>query len=364
MKQSRVLHIQGRMGLGGAETFLMNSYRNIDRSKYQFHFVVYEDYGDVDVYFDEIEKLGGKVHITANPNNNLFKFQKDLKKIIKEDKIDIVHNQVFFGGGLNLRTAKKGGVPIAINHSHATGSGKNPIKKSLEPFFRFLNKKYSDFNFACSTEAGLALYGDQDFEIIFNGIDLSTYENAKSLDRLSFGIPENSLIVGAIGRLENQKNYPFMIEVARNLIEKNNNIYFLIIGEGSKQDEIQEQINKYGIGNNVKLIGTRRDIPEFLKMIDVFLMTSHYEGLPIVAVEAQASGAYLILSDRISKEVSLSDFVEFLSIDNEDYSAWSDRILAKKAARSSYIRTSKLQEYDMEHTAKQLEKVYDKLLRR
>lgn len=361
MKQPlRVLHFQGRMGKGGAETFMMNAYRNIDRTKIQFDFLIYDDFEDVKPYNKEIHELGGKIYSVPNPNKNILAYIQAVKKLLKDKHFDIVHNEIFFAGGLNLLLAKQAGISKRIAHSHATtdGKGNNIAMNTIRNIFkRMLLKNATDY-LACSYEAGIGLYGeDQPFIFVPNGIDLESYQNipqSKKEIRNELNIPQNAFVIGNIGRFEDQKNHDFLIDIFEKVVEKKPDSYLILIGEGSLEDKIKDKVADLDLHSKVSFLGLRDDIPQLLKSMDVFLMPSLYEGLPISAVEAQAANLKLVLSTEVSKETALSNNVHFVSLE-ETPEKWAEIILSKPFG-NKLITEMKL--YDMKMTGKQLEKIY------
>lgn len=356
----RVLHFQGRMGKGGAETFMMNAYRNIDRSKIQFDFLIYEDYKDITPYHQEIKSLGGNIYIVPNPNKHILSYIKVVKKLLKDKKIDIVHSEIFFGGGINLWLAKKAGIKKRIVHSHATSDGKGnslPIVLARK-FFDFLIKNNATDYLACSHEAGIGLYGKhQPFIFVPNGIDLEKYRSvseSKETIRTSLGIPKDAFVIGNIGRFEDQKNHIFLIDIFEEIINENPNSHLVLVGNGSLMKQIKEKVHHKGFSGKVSFLGERNDIPQLLKAMDVFLLPSLYEGLPIVAVEAQAANLKMVLSDQVSRETQLSENVQFVSLNNNP-KEWAKIVLAEPFGNAT---KPELEIYDMKKTAKQLEEIY------
>lgn len=356
----RVLHFQGRMGKGGAETFMMNAYREIDRSKIQFDFLIYDDFKDVTPYHQEIKSLGGNIYIVPNPNKHILSYIKVVKKLLKDKKIDIVHSEIFFGGGINLWIAKTVGIKKRIVHSHATSDGKGnrfpfPIIRKL---FHFLIKNNATDYLACSHEAGIGLYGEnQPFIFVPNGIDLEKYRfvsESKEQLREELVIPKDAFVVGNIGRFEEQKNHTFLIEIFEEIVKQKPDSHLVLIGTGSLQNEVKEKVEKKKLSEKVSFLGERNDIPELLKTMDVFLLPSLYEGLPIVAVEAQAANLKLVLSTEVSKETQLSENVQFVSLD-KTAKEWATLVLSEPFENNP---KPKLEVYDMKKTADQLEKIY------
>ena len=210
---------------GGVESVVMNYYRNIDKSKVQFHFICDED--STDIPYDEIEKLGGKV-IVVPPYQKLFKYQKELYKIFKENKYKIVHSHINALSVFPLRVAKKAGVPIRIAHSHTTSNKKewkrNLAKNILRPF----SKVYSNQYLSCSKLAGKWLFGkkaflDKKIKIINNAIDLEKFKFNKEKRneiRKEIGLDEDTFLVGHIGRFVTVKNHEFLLDIFNEIHKK------------------------------------------------------------------------------------------------------------------------------------------------
>lgn len=356
----RVLHFQGRMGKGGAETFMMNAYRNIDRSKIQFDFLIYDDFKDVTPYHQEIKALGGNIYIVPNPNKHIVSYIRTVKKLLKDKNIDIVHSEIFFGGGINLWIAKKVGIKKRIVHSHATSDGKGnrfplPIVRKL--FHHLIKNNATDY-LACSNEAGIGLFGtNQPFIFVPNGIDLGKYRTvpeSKEQLKKALAIPEDAFVVGNIGRFEEQKNHVFLLDIFEEVVKKTPNSHLVLIGTGSLLEAIKNKVENKSYSEKVSFLGERNDIPELLKTMDVFLLPSLYEGLPIVAVEAQAANLKLVLSEEVSKETQLSENVQFVSL-NKGSEEWAKIVLAQPFGNTPKLE---LEMYDMKKTANQLEKIY------
>lgn len=356
----RVLHFQGRMGKGGTESFVMNMYRKIDRSKLQFDFLIYDDFKDVTDYHEEIKKLGGRIFVVTNPKKNIVKYWFDVKKLLKKEKFDIAHNEVYFGGGINLLLARKQGIKKRIAHSHATSDGKstnfamNILRKCL---YYLLIREATDF-LAVSKEAGDSLFQGHSYKIIHNGIDMSLYkenEQVRIMKRKELGILPNDFVIGNIGRLEKQKNQSYLVNLFSEIVNKEPDAKLLIIGAGSLREELEEQILSLNLEKNIFLLGERTDIPEILQTIDVFCMTSLYEGLPMVGLEAQASQKKLVLSDTISSNTKLTPNVVFVGLDAPK-SNWIDAIFDTPIKNEL---TDKLMEYDVSYTVRQMLMIYE-----
>ena len=269
---------------GGVESVVMNYYRNIDKSKVQFHFICDED--STDIPYEEIEKLGGKV-IIVPPYQKLFKYQKELYKVFKENNYKIVHSHINALSVFPLRIAKKAGVPIRIAHSHSTSNKKEWKKNIVKNILRPFSKLYANKFFACTKHAGEWLFGKKIIErkelnVINNAIDLKKFEfNEKTREdlRKELGIKEDTLIIGHVGRFMKQKNHEFLIEVFKELIKKNDNSILMLIGQGPLLNDMKQKVRDLKIEDKVKFMGQVTDVEKYYNIMDVFLFPSIYEGL-------------------------------------------------------------------------------------
>lgn len=279
-----IAHIMGKWNGGGVESVVMNYYRNIDRNKIQFHFLCDED--STDIPYEEIEKLGGKV-IVIPPYQKLFKYQKELYKIFKENNYKIVHSHINALSVFPLRIAKKAKIPVRIAHSHSTSNKKEWKKNILKMILRPLSKLYANNYFACTEYAGKWLFGKKvverkELNVINNAIDLKKFEfnkNTRKALRKELGIKEDTLIIGHVGRFMKQKNHDFLIEVFNEVYKKNQNTLLILIGQGPLLSEIKQKAINLNIEDKVKFIGQVTDVEKYYNIMDIFLFPSIYEGL-------------------------------------------------------------------------------------
>ena len=287
MKEQNIIvaHIMGKwLRTDGVESVVMNYYRNIVKGKVQFHFICDED--STDIPYEEIEKLGGKV-IIVPPYQKLFKYQKELYKIFKENSYKIVHSHINALSVFPLRIAKKAGVPIRIAHSHSTSNKKEWKKNIVKNILRPFSKVYANHFFACTKHAGEWLFGKKIIErkelnVINNAIDLKKFEfNEKTREDLreKFGIKEDTIVIGHIGRFMKQKNHDFLIDVFNELIKKNENSILMLIGQGPLLNDMKQKVRDLKIEDKVKFIGQVTDVEKYYNIMDIFLFPSIYEGL-------------------------------------------------------------------------------------
>lgn len=365
-----VAQIMGKWFGGGVEAIIMNYYRNIDRSKVQFDFICDED--STNIPYDEIKKLGGRV-IICPPYQKIFEYERFLIDLFKKNNYKIVHSNINALSVFPLRVAKKAGVPIRIAHSHSTTNKKewkkNLMKQALRPF----SKKYATDYFACSELAGRWLFGDKTFEqgkvtIINNAIDLDKFkydEKIRKEKRKELNINDDTLVVGHIGRFVAQKNHTFLIDVFNELHKKEKNSILLLIGQGPLMDEVKQKVETLGISESVKFLGQRDDVNELYQVFDVFLLPSLYEGLPVVGVEAQATGNLCILSNSMTQETKILDTTKFISLDMKT-EEWVSIILDNYSKFKKHDTTDEITKnnFNIKKKTSELENKYVELMRK
>lgn len=362
----RVVHIIGKMNRAGAETMLMNIYRNIDRSKIQFDFITFtREKGDYD---DEIISLGGKI-IPLDASNS-FSRMIELYFLLKRNNYKIIHTHVLLNNAFHLISAKLAKIPHRISHSHNTSNGKNNfIKHIYEKISIYINRKLSTFKIACGQEAGKYLFKeDSDVFLLKNGIELSNLikEKEKNLNYWENLIPiKNKIKIIQVGRLEPVKNHLFSINIAKKLNEKNIDFIFLIVGQGTSLNNIKNEIENFGLNDKIHLLGVRSDVPQLMAGADIMLMPSLHEGFPVVLVESQALGLKSLVSDRISSEVDLGlNLVKKLPLES-NIDLWVDQITTtdnKKTNKNENLETLKKNGFDVIENAKLISNVYKNML--
>lgn len=311
----RILQCVNDMHRAGLETMLMNYYRNIDRTKIQFDFLTHRPYRSD--YDDEIEKMGGKVYYAPRlyPQNYpvYFKWMKNFFKEHPEYKI--VHSHIDTMSYLPLLAAKKAGVPIRIAHSHNTSLDRD-FKYLLKQYFRLKINSVCTHRLACGEDAGKFLFGNRSFKVIPNAIDAEKFyfnEELRNKKREELGI-NSEFVVGHVGRLSYQKNHKFLIEIFKELLKKEPKSLLLLVGVGEKEQEIRNQVENLGIDDKVRFLGNRSDVNELYQAMDVFVMPSFFEGIPVVGIEAQFAGLPCIFSDKVPEEVKFNKMTVFISL--------------------------------------------------
>ncbi|AFA48117.1 glycosyltransferase [Acetobacterium woodii] len=363
MEKIRILQIVPDMRSGGVENFIMNVYRNIDRNEIQFDFI--EHYSKESFFDKDIENLGGKIYrIPFRDDNKLSKYVRDLSRFYKEHKeYQVVHCHWNGMGFIHFLVAKFNGVKIRIGHSHNSTAGVGK-KGAIKKLFIIPYKYVCNIRFACSNESGKFLYGKKDFKFIPNGIDIDRfqYNSFKREEiRSKYGIGEHSLVIGNVGRLNVQKNQKFLIDVFEKVRRVNENSFLLIMGSGELFDELNDYIKGEDLSDYVIFAGVHPNVEDFYSAMDVFCLPSLFEGLPLTAVESQASGLMTVLSDNISRQVEVTKNVIYLSNKNSD--TWVDYIISntdtfEKVDRLSANKDMLNSLYDTKVVANGIEEFY------
>lgn len=358
MDKIRILHIVPNMQSGGLESFIMNIYRNIDREKIQFDFLVH--YKKRKFYDDEIEKLGGKIYrFSVREDNNFVKYIFQLNKFFKEHKeYKIIHCHMSSVGALMFLIARKNGIKVRIAHSHNTDTEKS-LKGVVKALLMKPYKYFSTINFACSELAGKYLYGKKDFKVIPNAIELDKFKyNEKIRDRKRKELKcENKIVIGHVGRFELQKNHEFLINAFNEAYKENKKLELILIGNGNLYKKIKEKVNSLECKEAIKFLGVRNDTNELYQAMDLFVLPSKFEGFPLTAVEAQANGLPCLFSDTITKTVKLNENVKFIGISNT--TKWANEMKNTKLTRKTKI-SKKVEKYDINFVTKELSKLYKK----
>ena len=334
----RVLHVVGAMNVGGAETLLMNLFRGVDRSRVQFDFLVYGD--EPGVYDQEIADLGGRVLRTHHsPARGVRAAVRAIRKILREEGPFLaVHAHILHASALAVRAAEAEGIPIRITHSHNTGDISGGIGRALYVAWtrREIAMK-STALIACGHQAGSYLFGDREWTVLPNRVSLAEFRPLPCHERMELrndlSVPPEIPLIGAVARFEEVKNHIFLLGLAGMLRDRGVAFKMAFAGEGSLRRGLEERVRSEGLEHHVSFLGLRRDTARLMNAFDVLAMPSHYEGIPVVLMEAQACGLPCLVSDAVSEEVDYGlGLVRFLAIDSVDL--WADAISAPLPLRA------------------------------
>ena len=313
------------MDRNGLQTFIMNVYRKIDRTKVQFDFIEFRH--DRCEYDEEIESMGGKIYRLPSKSSDLFACLNGIRKIVKENNYSVVHRHYYSSTMvIELLAAKVGGAQTLISHSHST---KALHRSYLHYLFRPLLNRVANMKFACSEEAGIWMYGRHDFTTIRNGIDVQKYlynSSRRETFRKQLGLT-NEYVIGNVARFDTVKNHAYMIKIIEHYVnEIDKNAKLVLIGTGTQYNLIKEQINKMSLNNNVLFLGSKDNVSDYIQIFDVFILPSLYEGIPLTLIEAQANGLFCLVSDRVDKKADVTNNVRYIDIDDKSIGKWCAEI--------------------------------------
>lgn len=364
----KVLLFIDRMLTGGIQTLVMNLINNMDRERIQFDFLLLDDGNEYELEY-EIGRLGGDLYkMPPMKAKSIYRCIKVMNQFFKEHNDYVaIHAHSSSKSALPLAIAKKHGIKIRIAHSHNTRfQTSRRMIIWIGNFLKFPLRKVANNYFACSTEAGIWLFGERaankdKITLFHNAIDLDAFhynEFVRNRMRKDLKV-ENNLVIGNVGRFEKQKNHEFLIDIFKEIKKRDHSAILLLVGKGSLEKTIKTKVEQLGLSDAVRFLGFRDDVKDLTQAMDVFVFPSLNEGLPVTGVEAQAVGLPCVFSDSITKEVKILDESCYISL-AEKPEAWADTIMKivgsyKRSDTSDVVRKKG---FDIKIEAKKLEKFY------
>lgn len=355
---------------GGQESFVINMLTHMETSGLTVD-VLTPYYCDNAYYENIIKERGGRLYclnLPFEPGKSRFNLLKPLKKFLRENAYDVVH---IHSGSTSVLAegayaAKRAGVKKIIVHSHCAAE-KITLKHNIVKFIAgFVLNRCPTHYVACSLVAGQSKFSDKivldKLIILKNGVDLSTFafNGGVRLDmRKKLGFADDEIVLGHVGRFSYQKNHAFLLSVLKVLIEGDAKARLLLIGSGETMDDVVRESRLQGLYDSITFAGNVNNVNDYLQAMDVFLLPSRFEGLPIVGVEAQAAGLPCIFSDKITNEVNLTKNVCYLPIDGDSAPAWARQALSFSALeRVDNAAVLKESGFDVNDTAEKLRQIY------
>ena len=339
----------------------MNLYRYIDREKVQFDFIKHSY--EKGIFEDEILSLGGRIFSAPRYKiYNHLSYSRWWKRFLRQHpEYKIIHGHFFTISSVFFAVAKKEG-RVTIGHIHSTkvprGGTKRPVVNFLANRMVERISHFSDYCIACSTAAGEWVYGKRHFIVLKNGLDCNEFrfsQDVRKEMRKTIGL-HDEFTIGTVANMSTAKNPMGLIDIFLSIKKENPIAKLVWVGEGDLRPTIETRIKQDGINNSVVLLGSRNDVPRVLQAIDAFLLPSFYEGLPVSAIEAQASGLPCFVSDRVTKEVDITGLCHFLPINQP--TLWAQEILREEKPRKDQSAKIIDAGYDIHTTAKWLEEFY------
>lgn len=351
----RVLQVTGSLGYAGVEAVVMNYYRNVDKDKVQFDFITCSR--EKQRYDDEILEAGGRIYRLPSRSRSPFLYMKELKKVLCENEYDIVHiHQNSASMCMDAVVARMCHVKTIVGHSHSTSCY---VKWQHYLFKPFVNYFLTDC-FACSKEAGEWIFGKkQEVKILNNAIDCERYrwnKEKRIATRKELNL-DDQFVVGYVGKLHKQKNPYKIIDVFCEIKKIEDRACLLFVGDGPERENMENEVQKKKLQNDVLFLGQRDDANLLMMAMDAFLFPSSYEGLGLVAIEAQATGLKCIVSENVPAP-DLTGLMKVVRLE-ESNEVWAKKVLEpicfERSSAPQYIRMGG---YDIAHEAKELETFY------
>lgn len=361
----RVLHVLDQISIkSGVSSVVLNYFYNINKNKVQFDFIVHKE---VEYKLQEkINNFGGQIYYLPDYSLKAFiKYEKKIYDILNATNYQIVHCHVPHEAFFCLRFAKKFGIKTRIIHSHNTKGSDIYLKNLRNKLLNYIGIRYSNQVFACSLAASDFLNKGNtngNTYIMHNSIDTKKYkynDEKRELLLKEFNIDGNQFIIGHIGRFEKQKNHKFIIDVFKQIKKCKSDSTLMLIGVGKEEDYVKNYALELGVNQDIIYVKQTERVSDYMLLMNLFILPSLYEGLPVVAIEAQASGLPCILSDTITREVKISDEVTFLSLESTE--AWVKEI------QKYYDYTRKSEDisfYDIRKSSIDLSIEYERLVQR
>lgn len=361
----RILMLFTILNRGGAETMVMNYYRNIDRTKVQFDFMVHRQ--ERGAYDDEIEAMGGRIYRMMPLHPLTFgKYQKQIAAFFDEHPgYKIIHGHCSESGYFVYREAHKRGIPVIIAHAHST-KALFDLKWFFRTYFKHAMRKYVTQIFTCGEESACWLAGKKLGKKAIlqrNAIDTHKYlysDYTAHQKRTELQIPNNQLVIGHVGSFWKIKNQTFLIDVFQTLHQQYPNSHLFFVGEGELKQSMMQKVKDLQLDNCITFLGSRSDVPDLLKAFDVYVFPSLGEGLSVAMLEAQCAGLPCVVSDTIPREVEMSDLISFVSL-KKSPKVWAEIILKRAKEinnREQYPEVIAQAGYDIHRNAEWLQNYY------
>lgn len=374
LKQQKILIITGRMDVGGIENQLMHLLRQADKEAFQIDFTSTIPDG---YYRAEIEALRGKyIQIPPMSHRNPLPYCRALYRVMKDGQYDIVHSHELFHSGIVLLVAKIAGVPCRIAHAHnwqdhsGDGERRSTLRSIYNHVMRQLILRCSTRQIACSTLAGKFLYGEktlatENYHLVFNSVDtekhLDRYDQRESGEFCGDGWAN----VLQVGRVTKVKNQLFLTEIAKIWKKQGKQIRILCAGNGDDDylQAVHRAIAENGLESHIQMLGVREDIDVLMRKASAFVLPSQYEGMPLVLIEAQASGLPCVVADTFSREVDFGlGRVRWLNLE-AGAEIWAEAIetaIAQgRALKEDVIRIVAEKGFDSREFARKLCQIYE-----
>lgn len=362
-KKIKIAMVTNHFDITGISTVVLNYCKELDHRKFDLTVIAGQPIAEE----NRIECTENGIQLIELPSRHQesVKHYASLWKALRKNHYDIVHvhgNSSMMA--IELTIAKLAGEKIRIAHSHNSMCPNMKVHKVLKPYFCKIYTKA----LGCGKLAGDWLFGESEFKILPNGFHTESFEfdeEERKRVRKELDI-EDKFVIGHIGRFNEQKNQAYLIEAFEQMAKVCSDAVLLLVGTGPDFDKIKGIVDNSLYKNQIILYGVTKATREMYSAMDVFVLPSKYEGLPVVLLEAQITGLPCVVSDRVTKEVDFGE-IQWLSIDDTPES-WA-KIISQTVVRSNVQRRdyrsehiAQIECYDINQTVKQLDTIYEQLL--
>ena len=360
----KVLQVGMSYNIGGTETYLIQQYRYIDKTRLTYDFVNINAHHKM-AFTDEILSYGSNVFNICSRHKNPIKHYWQWYQLLRERHKDykaIVLNANSLEYVYPIFLARFFGIPLRIIHSHNAGN-QHKIRfwrKVLILFNKILLNFSATKYFACSKVAANWMFGNNDCKIIHNAIEVNKFIfNKKTRDELRKKLNiEDKFVIGHVGRFDYQKNHEFLISVFKEIEQMKKEACLLLIGVGENKENIENKVKELNLSGKILFLGMRKDVPNLLQAMDCFVLPSRFEGLPLVGIEAQVAGLPCFFADTITNELKITELAHYVSLKDQP-EEWAKKILTacnyKRLDMSESVRKAG---YDIKTEIKKIEKIY------
>lgn len=369
----KIVYFSHGLSANGIETFLVNVLEKLDKTKYDATVIVGIDEGVECLHEQKVLDMGVKVYRAGDLDSlkKKYAYIMNVKNFLKKEKFDVVHSNMDLFNGITLYLSKKAKIKKRICHAHTSKSqfkatglfGKTLmlVQKVYSRAMKILIMKSSTDFVACSSVAGEYFYGSENYEVVYNGVNIQAYENIvlddSYINSLGFSTKHKHKLV-SVGRLSGVKNPFFALDVVEELKKIRDDFGYIWVGSGELENEMDEKIKQLSLEDTVILTGVRTDIPQILGCCDCFLMPSLFEGLPFSLVEAQAADLKCVVSDAVTETADIG-LITYVSLDKsaKEWAKEIDKVLDSPLPEKNM---EKARLFDISNTVSQLEEIYDR----
>lgn len=346
---------------GGAEAVTYNYFSHMDLSKFEVHMIAHDV--RVGKCKDLFCSMGFKIHIIPS-KRQFFNHIAQMNKIFREERFDIIHANTTEWACIAMILGKLNHVPVRINHSHMAEKPNGLVNQLYYSIRLYLGKKFATHYFACGRDAGIYLFGlkavdNGEVTIIPNAIEFEKFQyfnKIRTSMRSEAELGKKTTVIGHVGRFSAQKNHAFLLQIFQAYHKQNSDSIILLFGDGVLRQAMETKVKQMGLEKSVRFMGIHSDMACWYQAMDIFVLPSLYEGLPLVGVEAQANGLPCLFSDTITSEIRLSDRAVFMSL-KDSPKQWAN-IINEMVSSIERGNVTLDHTYDISVAAKRLERFY------